>query len=130
MTLAEAIKHLEESLADQSHDWGCEECKAEHEQLLEWLKHYQRLTEVGIVDNGDKIPGYSYTFITDINGVPHIHIDCVRKMLEQAVEEYKKLLELTESHIEFLLECAIEPSSIRATTEKILKEMKEIAKVR
>lgn len=90
MTLAEAIKHLEESLADQSHDWGCEECKAEHEQLLEWLKDYQRLTEVGVVDNGDKIPGYSYTFITDINGVPYIHIDCVREMLEQAVKGVKK----------------------------------------
>lgn len=38
MKLGEAIKHLEESLADQSHDWGCEECKGEHEQLLEWLR--------------------------------------------------------------------------------------------
>ena len=45
MKLEEAINHLEESLADQSRDWGCEECKAEHEQLLEWLKDYQRLTE-------------------------------------------------------------------------------------
>lgn len=38
MELSEAIKYLEESLADQSHDWGCEECKGEHEQLLEWLR--------------------------------------------------------------------------------------------
>lgn len=43
MTLEGAIKHLEETLADPGHDWGCEECKAEHEQLLEWLKGYRVL---------------------------------------------------------------------------------------
>lgn len=126
MTLEEAIKHLEESLADPGHDWGCEECKGEHEQLLKWLQHYQRLTETGIQDNGDKIPGYSYTYITDIMGVPHIHINSVRSMLEKAVEEHEKLLRSAEGHIKFLLDCAIEPSSIRHTTEKLLKEMKEV----
>ena len=45
MTLEEAIKHLEESLADPGHDWGCEECKAEHEQLLEWLKENIKLRD-------------------------------------------------------------------------------------
>lgn len=38
MTLQEAIQHLQETLADNNHEWGCEECKKEHEQLLEWLK--------------------------------------------------------------------------------------------
>lgn len=45
MTIDEAIKHLEESLADPGHDWGCEECKAEHEQLLEWLKEFKILRD-------------------------------------------------------------------------------------
>lgn len=41
MTLEEAIAHLDESLNDQGHDWGCEECKQEHVQLLEWLVELQ-----------------------------------------------------------------------------------------
>ena len=36
MTLKEAIKHLKEML--NSHDFGCAECRAEHEQLLAWLQ--------------------------------------------------------------------------------------------
>ena len=43
MTLEEAIMHLKESLADPTHKWGCEECKQEHEQLLEWLEDYKQL---------------------------------------------------------------------------------------
>lgn len=49
MTLGEAIKHLEESLADQSHDWGCEECKGEHEQLLEWLRELKELRKQNFI---------------------------------------------------------------------------------
>lgn len=45
MTLEEAIQHLKESLADPTHKWGCEESKAEHEQLLEWLEDYQKVKE-------------------------------------------------------------------------------------
>lgn len=45
MTLEEAIRHLKESLADPAHKWGCEECKVEHEQLLEWLEDYQKVKE-------------------------------------------------------------------------------------
>lgn len=45
MTLEEAIKHLEETLADPGHEWGCEECKAEHEQLLEWLTELKDLRD-------------------------------------------------------------------------------------
>lgn len=43
MKLEEAIQHLKESLADPTHKWGCEECKEEHEQLLEWLVDYKQL---------------------------------------------------------------------------------------
>lgn len=43
MELTDAINHLKESLADPTHKWGCEECKAEHEQLLEWLEDYKQL---------------------------------------------------------------------------------------
>lgn len=45
MTLESAIQHLEESIADPTHKWGCEECKAEHEQLLAWLEDYQKVKE-------------------------------------------------------------------------------------
>lgn len=45
MTLDEAILHLKETLADPTHDWGCEECKVEHEQLLEWLEDYNQLKD-------------------------------------------------------------------------------------
>ena len=41
MTLSEAIEHLEEMLTDSNHDFGCESCKREHEQLLGWLKDLQ-----------------------------------------------------------------------------------------
>ena len=35
--LKEAIEHLEDTLNDPDHDWGCKECKKEHEQLRNWL---------------------------------------------------------------------------------------------
>lgn len=37
MTLDEAIDHLRKTLADEKHEWSCEECRSEHEQLLKWL---------------------------------------------------------------------------------------------
>lgn len=45
MTLDEAIKHLEETLNNPEHKWSCEECKAEHEQLLSWLKELKEFKE-------------------------------------------------------------------------------------
>lgn len=45
MTLEEAISHLRESLADTAHEWGCEECKAEHEQLLAFLQELKLFRE-------------------------------------------------------------------------------------
>lgn len=43
MTLDEAIRHLEETLNNPEHEWSCAECKAEHEQLLMWLKELKEL---------------------------------------------------------------------------------------
>lgn len=43
MRLEEAIDHLEEMLADENHEWSCEECRKEHEQLLGWLKELKGL---------------------------------------------------------------------------------------
>lgn len=42
MRLEEAIDHLEEMLADENHEWPCDEC-LEHEQLLGWLKELKGL---------------------------------------------------------------------------------------
>lgn len=39
-----------------------------------------------IIDNGDKIDGYAYSYKTDSNGVPHINIDCVRVILTKATD--------------------------------------------
>lgn len=37
MNLNDAIQHLTETLTNPNHEWSCPECKAEHEQLAEWL---------------------------------------------------------------------------------------------
>ena len=47
MTLEEAITHLDESLNDPDHDWGCEECKNEHLQLRNWLQELKERREAG-----------------------------------------------------------------------------------
>lgn len=39
-----------------------------------------------VIDNGDKIDGYSYAYKTDSNGEPYIHIDSVRSMLKKAAD--------------------------------------------
>ena len=41
MTLQEAIDHLNESLNDPNREW-CEECRQEHEQLLDFLNELQK----------------------------------------------------------------------------------------
>lgn len=46
MTYQEAIKHLEEILTDDQREWSCAECKAEHEELLSWLKHYAQIRQI------------------------------------------------------------------------------------
>ena len=47
-TLEGAIKHLSESLNDPLKDWGCAECKKEHEDLFEFLKELKAYRESGL----------------------------------------------------------------------------------
>lgn len=84
MKLNEAISHLEKSLADPSHDWGCEECKAEHEQLLEWLTELKDLRAIfSKVDTG-AIKPKDYLDLLDEWGE-------MKELLKKAVEDFKKL---------------------------------------
>ena len=53
MTLDEAIQHLREMLTDPAHEWGCEECRTEHEQLLAWLEDYKRLQSTRDAENSE-----------------------------------------------------------------------------
>ena len=46
MTLNGAIYHLNRTLSDKNHDWGCAECKEEHEQLAEWLETLAKVKDV------------------------------------------------------------------------------------
>lgn len=75
MTLDEAIKHLDESLADPGHDWGCEECKGEHEQLLEWLRELKELREL---------------YSAQTEGIGFLESD--NKQLDERLKEAKRLL--------------------------------------
>lgn len=50
MTLYDAISHLDDSLADKNHDWSCEACRKEHEQLREWLCELFRLKHIILPD--------------------------------------------------------------------------------
>jgi hypothetical protein len=54
MTLNEAIEHLYESLNDPAHNWSCEECKHEHEQLLAWLNELDGLRNAKKIDKTAK----------------------------------------------------------------------------
>lgn len=38
MTLDEAIRHLQDILGDPEHQWSCDACRQEHEELLEFLQ--------------------------------------------------------------------------------------------
>lgn len=49
-----------------------------------------------IIDNGDKIDGYAYSYKTDSDGVPYINIDCVRAMLTKAADHRQLAEWLTE----------------------------------
>lgn len=44
MTLEEAIDHLQESLINK--EWDCQECRQEHEQLLEWLIELEQFRNI------------------------------------------------------------------------------------
>lgn len=58
-----------------------------------------------IIDNGDKIDGYAYSYKTDSDGVPYINIDCVRAMLNKAADvqpiDAKEILK----HLDALMIC-------------------------
>lgn len=55
MTIEQAIKHAEEV------GNGCSECAAEHRQLAEWLRKYQKIQE--IVKNTQQLCSYGSAFI-------------------------------------------------------------------
>jgi hypothetical protein len=90
MTLDEAIKHLNESLADQSHDWGCEECKAEHEQLAEWLKELKDLRDENkvLMHECDRLIKEKGELLKKVSGGDVLRI-C---QLEEKLEKAKRLL--------------------------------------
>lgn len=44
-SLEDAIQHLKDILNDPKHDWPCEECKKEHEQLLAWLEELKAIKD-------------------------------------------------------------------------------------
>lgn len=81
--LDEAIQHLRETLADPTHKWGCEECKKEHEQLLEFLQELKLFRETfGDVKNtGFCIPECKEHF-RDGNG----WISCSERMPDDDVD--------------------------------------------
>lgn len=80
MRLEEAIDHLEEMLADENHEWTCEECRQEHEQLLGWLKElkglrlenevilrrFRHLLESNYISQFDQVDPNTKEYIRDI----------------------------------------------------------------
>lgn len=92
MTLEEAILHLRESLADPAHEWGCEECKAEHEQLLAFLQELKLFRETfGDVKNTKFC-------------IPECKEGCENlvKQYEGENEELKRLLRLALESFDFI----------------------------
>lgn len=83
LELESAIQHLKESLADPTHEWGCEECKQEHEQLLEWLEDYKQLkADYADLDNRLR------TANTEIDRLQSVSswVPCSERMPEQRKE--------------------------------------------
>lgn len=62
MTLDDAIEHLKDSLSDPEHDWSCDACKHEHEQLLGWLEELKQIKQSpdkeSPIDRGDDLKNY------------------------------------------------------------------------
>lgn len=48
MTLEDAIRHLNDTLANKDHKWSCEECRQEHEQLRDWLVRLSAYENTGL----------------------------------------------------------------------------------
>lgn len=99
MKLEEAIKHLEESLADQSHDWGCKECKGEHEQLLKWLRELKELREENINFKNeierlrDSVDNLVYNGELDF-----VELKEAKRLLKVAVEDINYYVDCYEAH--------------------------------
>ena len=94
MTLEEAIKHLEESLADPGHDWGCEECKGEHEQLLEWLRELKELRGKyrEVVMEGEELNA-DYTEQVALNEQYKNREEQYKRLLKSAIAEWHIICE-------------------------------------
>lgn len=101
MTLEEAIKHLEESLADPGHDWGCEECKAEHEQLAEWLRELKELREENkvLMQECDRLIKEKGELLGKVSGGDVLRIcqleeqlKAAKRLLKAAVEDFHDVL--------------------------------------
>ena len=61
-------------------DVNCQKC----EVSKVFKTDYKEGILSNIIDNGDKIDGYAYSYKTDSEGVPYINIDSVRCMLSKA----------------------------------------------
>lgn len=88
MSLDEAIQHLEEILVDENHEWSCETCRAEHRQLLEWLKELRERRSVAReIENARDNEEAVRKFMADIQyalvelGAPQADIDRVHPIM-------------------------------------------------
>ena len=76
----------------QDHDWGCEECKAEHEQLAEWLRELRDLREENkvLTSECDRLIKEKGKLLSKVSGgdVLKIGEDIKQKMRREAFEEY------------------------------------------
>ena len=77
MTLEDAINHLDFILSDPHHNWECEDCRMEHEQLRKWLIELKQIKET---PGSDLYPCQRYmmesiTTIVDGNS-EYINVKC------------------------------------------------------
>lgn len=88
MRLDDAIQHLRGSLSDANHDWGCDECKEEHEQLLEWLDDYKQLKS-------------DYADIDNRLRTANTENDELKRLLRLAVDDFDKLANVESCYYPF-----------------------------
>ena len=83
---------------------------------IKQLKDLRKDRESFIEDKED----YTDPFVKDTLAID----TAIEAMVE--CEQLRGMLKSTEGHIKLLLECCIESSSIRATTERLLKNLEEV----
>lgn len=88
MELTDAINHLKESIADPTHEWGCEGCKDEHEQLLEWLEDYKQIKS-------------DYIDIDKKLRTANTENDELKRLLKLAVDDFDKLANVESCYYPF-----------------------------